>query len=133
MVERDLRARGIKFGIKYHQHTTYGIGDERALQQVMLNVLTNAMDAVSNVDDPMIQLDVASSETRVIIKVTDNGVGVPPEERDKLFLPFYTTKAKGTGMGLTIVKNLLTRMGGTIEIKSLEKGTEVTVLIPNTL
>ena len=133
LVERDLRARGIKFGIKYHQHTTYGIGDERALQQVMLNVLTNAMDAVSNVDDPMIQLDVASSETRVIIKVTDNGVGVPPEERDKLFLPFYTTKAKGTGMGLTIVKNLLTRMGGTIEIKSLEKGTEVTVLIPNTL
>ena len=133
LVERDLQARNIKFQVDYHNNVLYAVGDERALQQVMLNVLTNAMDAVSEVEDPFIQVDVSNSERNIEISVVDNGVGITQKERDKLFLPFYTTKSKGTGMGLTIVKNLLTRMRGSIGIKPLGRGTKVVVMIPNSI
>ena len=133
LVERDLRARNIKFQINYHNNVLYAVGDERALQQVMLNVLTNAMDAVSDVEDPFIRVDVFNSERNIEISVVDNGIGISQGEKDKLFLPFYTTKAKGTGMGLTIVKNLLTRMKGSIEFKPLDGGAEVVVMIPNSI
>jgi signal transduction histidine kinase len=133
LLERDLRARNIEFRVDYHHNVLYAVGDERALQQIMLNVLTNAMDAVSESENPFIQVDISNSERNVEITVTDNGIGISPKESDKLFLPFYTTKAKGTGMGLTIVKNLLTRMGGSIKIGPMEKGTRVSVLIPNSI
>ncbi len=133
LVERDLQTRNIKFQIDYHNNILYAVGDERALQQVMLNILTNAMDAVSDIEDPFIRVDVSNFERNIEISVMDNGVGIKQEETDKLFLPFYTTKAKGIGMGLTIVKNLLTQMKGSIEIKPLGKGTKVVVIIPNSI
>jgi len=133
LVERDLRTRNINLQVDYPNNLIYAVGDERALQQIMLNVLTNAMDAVSAAEDPFIKIGISNSERNVEISVTDNGIGISPNENDKLFLPFYTTKAKGTGMGLTIVKNLLTRMGGNIKIRPLDKGTMVSVLVPNSI
>ncbi|RTZ91277.1 MAG: hypothetical protein DSY91_05240 [Deltaproteobacteria bacterium] len=135
LVERDLQSRNIRFQIEYYHNVLYAVGDERALQQIMLNLLTNAMDAVSEVEEPSIRIDVSNSERNLVITVSDNGVGISQEECDKLFLPFYTTKAKGTGMGLTIVKNLLTRMKGSIRVRPrpMTRGTEVSVFIPNSI
>jgi signal transduction histidine kinase len=68
----------------------------------------------------------------VRIRVEDNGCGMTEEEQKALFKPFYTTKAKGTGLGLVIVKKMLTMMKGTIEITSRKnRGTVVDVALPD--
>ena len=67
----------------------------------------------------------------IAISVTDTGVGIPPENLDKLFEPLFTTKAKGIGLGLALVKMLVEGHGGTIEVESTEgKGSIFTVKLP---
>ncbi len=133
LIESDLDKRKIFFSVRFKSPLIFAMTDMRALQHVLLNVLTNAMDAVSEIDEPTIDIEISSLRTKVVISVRDNGIGIGEEQRGKIFFPFYTTKPKGTGMGLTIVKNLLIKMGGTIDMKSLQRGTEVTISIPKSM
>ncbi|MBN2363734.1 HAMP domain-containing histidine kinase [candidate division WOR-3 bacterium] len=130
LIESDLLKRKIEYKVSYKAPLIFAMTDMRALQHVLLNVLTNAMDAVFDIDNPEINIDVSSAGSKIGISVKDNGIGIGEEQRGKIFFPFYTTKPKGTGMGLTIVKNLLVKMGGTIDMRSLERGTEVMIYIP---
>jgi two-component system sporulation sensor kinase A len=67
----------------------------------------------------------------IIVQVKDYGIGMDDEQLKRLFEPFYTTKAKGTGLGLTVCKQIVTLHNGSIEVRSLkEKGTTVTVTLP---
>jgi signal transduction histidine kinase len=66
-----------------------------------------------------------------VIEITDNGVGIEPEHREKIFLPFYTTKPTGTGLGMAIVKKIMDLHGGEIDIDSVPgRGTTVRLVIP---
>jgi signal transduction histidine kinase len=66
-----------------------------------------------------------------VVEVADNGVGLPPEQRDKIFLPFFTTKPTGTGLGLAIVKKIMDLHGGEIEFDSAPgRGATVRLIIP---
>ena len=66
-----------------------------------------------------------------VVEVTDNGVGMAAEHRDKIFLPFFTTKPTGTGLGMAIVKKIMDLHGGEIEIESVPaQGTTVRLVIP---
>jgi signal transduction histidine kinase len=70
-------------------------------------------------------------KTTVIITVQDTGVGIPEEAKDKLFTPLFTTKAKGQGFGLAVVKRLTEALGGTVTFESREgKGTTFTIILP---
>ena len=74
---------------------------------------------------------VSRLDDMVLIQVEDNGCGIPEDKVKDLFKPFYTTKVTGTGLGLVIVKKMITRMNGTIEIESTKDiGTVVTVSLP---
>lgn len=115
-----------------------------SLEEVVLNVLINARDAVEerlqsepNLHTPGISLRTYElrdhDRIMVNIDVSDNGVGIPEELRGKLFDPFFTTKDpdKGTGLGLAISKTLVEEFGGTLTIRSQEgKGTTVTITLP---
>ncbi|MBN1149912.1 HAMP domain-containing histidine kinase [candidate division WOR-3 bacterium] len=127
LIITDMTKRRIGFSIKYTEPFIFAKADERALQQVLLNVITNAMDAVEGSQDPKIEIEVSLSESGVFLKITDNGIGISEDLSEKIFFPFYTIKPKGTGMGLTIVKNLLFKMGGSIQIRSGKKGTEALI------
>ena len=105
--------------------------DPRALQQVLLNLLTNASDAVNGRENPTVTLSVFKSGGTVRIEVDDNGCGIPEDRMKDLFKPFYTTKAKGTGLGLVIVKKMLAKMNGTIEVESRkDEWTRVIISLP---
>jgi signal transduction histidine kinase len=68
---------------------------------------------------------------RVLIKVQDNGVGIPDDRMKDIFRPFYTTKPQGTGLGLVIVRKLLAQMNGSIDVRSRAgEGTTVTLTLP---
>jgi PAS domain S-box-containing protein len=90
------------------------VGDRVQLQQVLMNLMVNAMDAMKNVEGTR-QLTLHSRQDgnkEVLISVADTGVGLPPEEGDQIFNAFFTTKSHGTGMGLKISRTIIESHGG---------------------
>jgi signal transduction histidine kinase len=106
--------------------------DRQMLQQVMLNLLTNALDAIEGAGNVRITALPASGQVEVLVE--DTGCGIPPEHLAKIFDPFFTTKevGKGTGLGLAICQGIMEQHGGSIEVRSdgLGKGTTVTIRFP---
>jgi len=98
---------------------------------VLLNILSNAADAFEGITAPVITISTVRSGNRIVIRIMDNGKGIPDDQKRHLFKPFSTTKSHGTGLGLVIVKKMLLKMNATIEIESHEKaGTTVTLNLP---
>ena len=107
--------------------------DREKLLQIIINLLQNATDAVREQEDGRVSLSIRLQDSMVVLKVSDNGPGIPEQVRKKLFEPFMTTKTRGTGLGLSIVKRLCDAMGGKIEIDSdPDRGTDVTITFPQT-
>jgi len=115
--------------------------DAQMLQQLLLNLLSNALDAIEGVGEVRIVVTsipggqgARGQPGMVQISVADTGYGIPPENLSKVFDPFFTTKevGKGTGLGLPICQSIVEQHGGRIEIKSegVGKGTLVTVKLP---
>jgi signal transduction histidine kinase len=108
-------------------------GHAGQLNQVFMNLLTNAAQALSSREGARIELVTARTDKAVVISVIDNGPGIAPEVVPKIFDPFFTTKevGQGTGLGLSIVHGIVERHSGTIEVDSeVGKGTRFTVTLP---
>jgi PAS domain S-box-containing protein len=90
------------------------IGDRVQLQQVLMNLMINGIDAMKSVDGTR-ELAIKSQRAKneeVVVSVTDNGVGLPPQQEDQIFDAFFTTKPHGTGMGLRISRSIIESHGG---------------------
>ena len=90
------------------------MGDRMQLQQVLMNLMMNSIDAMKNVDGTR-ELTIQSQRAengQVLISVSDTGVGLPPQQADKIFNAFFTTKSHGTGMGLRISRSIIESLGG---------------------
>lgn len=98
--------------------------DIARIEQVILNLISNARDAVEGRPEPTIALEVERLADLVRISVTDNGAGIPPEDLDRIFDPFFTTKpvGQGTGLGLSISHSIVEGHNGTLEVKNLPEG-----------
>jgi signal transduction histidine kinase len=108
-------------------------GHAGQVNQVFMNLLTNAAQALSDVDDATITIETTGSADAVEVRIKDNGQGISPEVLPRIWDPFFTTKdvGEGTGLGLSIVHELVERHGGTIECATtLGAGTEFTVVLP---
>ncbi len=97
-------------------------GDATRLRQVIHNLLHNAHDALKNITDPQIILRTENSFNTIKLSVLDNGSGFPEHLRARVFEPYMTTKAKGTGLGLPIVKKIVEEHGGSITIENRATG-----------
>lgn len=105
---------------------------EGHLTQVLMNLIVNARDALHD-QAGHVKVLITSNSEQVIFKVSDNGSGMPIEVQQKIFDPFFTTKpeGQGTGLGLHVLKNLVHRANGQIELDSVEgKGTSFTITLP---
>jgi signal transduction histidine kinase len=110
------------------------LADSRALQHVLLTLVSNALDATERRDSAAITLEVWPEAEEVRVVVADNGEGISEGDLETVFLPLFTTKPKGTGLGLTIARNMITKMNGTIELRSkLGEGTRVEITLQRTL
>jgi PAS domain S-box-containing protein len=131
LVEKDFEEKGISIKTIIHPDTELIYVDPRALHQVMLNILTNASDALEGREDPKIVINVFKMRGCVTISVADNGCGIPEDNQKNIFRPFYTSKASGTGLGLVIARKMLLGMNGTIEVMSQkDAGTIVDISVP---
>lgn len=95
--------------------------DAGLIEQVLINLILNAIEAVKNKPEPRIVLSAyTDNDSRVIIKVADNGCGMSEAVIDKIFVPFFSTKKNGTGIGLNLCKQILQIHKGTISVQSVE-------------
>ncbi|MBI5896005.1 MAG: response regulator [Desulfobacterales bacterium] len=131
LVEEDFAQKRIRIQFKVPEAETVAIADQRVFHQVLLNLLTNAADALEKIEDPRIEIVVQPLHGAVQVQVIDNGCGLSESEQRNLFRPFYTSKSKGTGLGLVIVRKMLAKMNGAIRIDSSHGlGTTVTMTLP---
>lgn len=117
MMEPQLRQRKVKIGKILPEQTVLVMGDQVRIEQVMINLLRNALDATESVAEPEIEILLAAGETATLT-VRDNGPGI--EDLDNLFEPFYTTKAPGdgVGLGLAISSGIISDLGGRLTARN---------------
>lgn len=111
------------------------LGDESALTEAFAHLVANAAEATSGRNKPRITLAAkrlrdGAATSAVVVTVQDNGKGIDPELKDKIFSPFCTTKARGMGLGLPIVKRTVFDHHGRLDIDSNPRGTSVSVMLP---
>lgn len=95
--------------------------DSNLLEQVLINLLVNAIEAVKEKEEPRIVLSAfVASNKKTIVKVADNGTGMNEEVMDKIFIPFFSTKKHGSGIGLSLCKQIMMLHKGTMQVQSTE-------------
>ncbi len=94
--------------------------DVNLLEQVIINLLLNAIEAVKEEEEPYISLSAIETKDHIQLKIQDNGAGMSPEIQEQIFTPFFTTKKTGTGVGLTLSKQIMLMHGGNISVDSVE-------------
>jgi nitrogen fixation/metabolism regulation signal transduction histidine kinase len=108
------------------------LADVNLLEQVFINLIVNALEAVKEKESPKIILSADQSlDKKIILKVGDNGQGMPEEVMDKIFIPFFSTKKNGSGIGLSLCKQIVMLHKGTIQVQSVEaQGTVFVMQFP---
>lgn len=100
------------------------MADTNLLEQVLINLMVNAIDAVKDVASPLITLSAYNDNGKIAIRVADNGPGIDADTIDKIFIPFFSTKKTGSGIGLSLCKQIMLLHKGTIHVNSIPgKGT----------
>ena len=124
------RDKNVKIDFQCPQQSIPILGDTNALNSAFLNILVNGMDACEENDGKII-VNVERDSKSVGITFSDNGIGIAPDDVDYIFEPFFTLKNGGTGLGMSIVKRVITSHSGKIEVRSKQKmGTVVKIRIP---
>jgi signal transduction histidine kinase len=114
----------LKKRLHVEQNLQEGIPEFKAdgdrLQQILINIIKNAVEV--STEKARIQIDTVQDDEKVIVRVTDCGPGIAEEDRDRIFEPFYSTKAAGTGLGLCISQRIIDQHGGRIYIETPDEG-----------
>ncbi len=133
MLQFDHRLRDCRVETDLPDSTGLACVAPRVLQQVLMNLVLNALDAVAETPEPVITLRTRREGEWCIIEIVDNGCGIPQEKLQDIFEPFFTTKpvGAGTGLGLSISQSLIREQGGAIEVASQPgAGTTFRITIP---
>jgi two-component system nitrogen regulation sensor histidine kinase NtrY len=103
--------------------------DKSQIEQVIINLITNSVFALKDKQEKKIYLSALSENNRFFITISDNGKGIEPEIRDKIFLPFFTTRKEGAGIGLTLSKNIIEAHGGYLSYQTDENRTNFVICL----
>lgn len=123
----------IKFEIEHHGISeAYVYADKEQLSRAFLNIMKNAVQSVPEEKKGIVKVDLTKLKGMVVIKISDNGTGIPEELREHLFRPNFTTKTSGMGLGLAITKNIIDSTGGSINYETeVGKGTTFIIELPS--
>lgn len=93
--------------------------DFKLVEQALINLITNSMYALEHAEQPLIEITYRLAHNKVYIDVIDNGKGIEADNIEKIFVPFYTTRKNGSGIGLTITRNIMKMHRGSLEVDSI--------------
>jgi PAS domain S-box-containing protein len=132
----ELRSRADEAGVRlrFVKRSVRLEGDEQLLRKAFSNLVVNAIESVAATatEDGEVRIELAEHDGAAVIEVSDNGPGVPEGERDRIFTPFYTGKAHGTGLGLSVVQKIVVSHNGTVELEDADEGASFVVRLPLT-
>ena len=129
-VSAEARERGVRMELRVEPALPKTLLDPAQIRQVLLNLIRNAFEAMDQ-PDGWIGIRAYRSGNSIKIEVDDNGCGIAKEDLQKVFIPFFTKKQGGTGIGLAACDKIITDHGGTIEVESeLGEGTKFTITLP---
>ncbi|MGO3306383.1 MAG: sensor histidine kinase, partial [Sphingobacterium sp.] len=120
LLEPNLIQKNIDVDILIKNTRLVLLADINLLEQILINLLLNAIEAVKEVKSPYISLSAIDGKDHIQLKIQDNGVGMSTEIQEQIFTPFFTTKKTGTGVGLTLSKQIMLLHGGNIFVDSQE-------------
>jgi nitrogen fixation/metabolism regulation signal transduction histidine kinase len=117
LYEQEFSAKKIK--IEFNNSTEININvDKQQIEQVLINLLSNCLHALVKVENPKIKITLFEEMNRVHLSIIDNGIGIPEEIKDTVFVPYFTTRKDGSGIGLTLSKSIIEAHHGSIRFKS---------------
>ncbi len=123
---KELAERSIRLEPSIYPEDLTLSADKNMVEQVIINLLKNAMQSFEDQEDKRIELKAyLTDKSRPVISIRDNGTGIDPDALEKIFIPFYTTKKTGSGIGLSLSRQIMRQHQGTLTVKStVGKGTE---------
>jgi PAS domain S-box-containing protein len=130
MLEDCAKENGVALKLDNLASPSTVVADPTALRQVFSNLMRNSKEAERAGAAITITAQVEDKGNQKIIRICDNGSGIPQDKLPKIFIPFFTTKAEGTGLGLALVHRIVTDHGGTVSVTSSKTGTTFTILLP---
>lgn len=121
LMHPTLEQKGIELDIMLKDPELQLEVDSNLMEQVLINLLVNAMEAVKDKPEPRITLSASiQAKNKTVLKISDNGTGIPEELLDKIFIPFFSTKKSGSGIGLSLCKQIMMLHKGNIQVHSAE-------------
>ena len=133
MIFTEIQAKRADVPVEIHlDDQLYIQANEVEIEQVLINLINNAIDAVKEFPEKWVKIETRRASTHVVLRITDAGKGIPPSLAAKIFDPFYTTKeiGKGTGLGLSISRGIILEHGGEISILANEPNTCFEIRFP---
>ncbi|MCK6617494.1 MAG: ATP-binding protein [Cyclobacteriaceae bacterium] len=118
LMKPEIKARNINFTYECTSEYLTIQADEEMIEQVLINLLKNAVEALAETPSPRLQLIGRYDESAVIVEVIDNGSGIIKEAIEKIFIPFFTTKKTGSGIGLSLSRQIMQLHNGSISVES---------------
>jgi signal transduction histidine kinase len=115
----DLQRQGITLRTSVEDAALTIAGDAALIEQVIINLVSNSTYALQATLQKQISLRAYAGERHTIIEVTDNGKGIQPKEINDIFIPFFSTRKEGMGIGLSLSKQIMSLHGGTIRVQSV--------------
>jgi len=131
LLENDFKKKKVSIKRKYFKKEARLLADRDQLKQAFLNLFLNSLEAMNETKPNELCLETALADNKLVIKISDTGCGIPSEDMAHLFEPFFTHKQNGTGLGLTIVKNITENHNGKISAESkVSEGTTFLIKFP---
>ncbi|MBW7840803.1 MAG: HAMP domain-containing histidine kinase [Chitinophagaceae bacterium] len=131
LMDPTLAKKGIELEMILKEPDMLLMADSTLIEQVLINLVLNSMEAVKDSEEKRISLSAEDINGRVVLKVSDTGAGMSKEVLDKIFIPFFTTKKTGSGIGLSLSRQIMKLHGGSLSVYSEEgKGTAFTLHFP---
>lgn len=128
LLESDFESAHINFTLHSNPADIIITGDEKQLSQVFLNLLKNSIQVLEGENNGQIEIALEKSD-KLYIFITDNGKGIPYELQEKIFVPFFTTKTEGMGLGLSLCRQIIKRHGGSFYLQESQNGKTVFTIV----
>lgn len=120
LMRKEIEERGITFHCNVLPLSLELTADANLIEQVLINLIINSRQALDGVQDGKINLQASLDEKgKILIQVSDNGAGIPEDIQEKIFIPFFSTKKNGSGIGLSLSRQIIRTHGGTIRVNSI--------------
>lgn len=131
LLAKDLAEAGIPLNVHVAISDLHLFADRQLMEQVVINLIQNAVDALQHSPQPLIRIDARPhGQNRVAIQVQDNGTGIPADQLEEIFVPFFSTKDEGSGIGLSLSRQIILKHKGSLTVQShMGEGTVFTIIV----